>query len=520
MLHIDIIKKTYSIEDNTIYVSIKEHGKTTEYIVKLEQLTNAINNNQVKIIKNKYDKIVDLAGNKIGEWTVLEYIGKKYWKCQCSCGKQKEVYSQSLINKKSLSCGHSTTGFKDITNIRFGQLVAKQYIGNGKWMCDCDCGNKHITSSKLLLSNQSQSCGHNTTKFKDLTGQQFGEWKVLEYIGNGYWKCQCSCNTIANIKGSSLRANKSKSCGHKLRSKLTINNIDYTNESESELEEELYQFIKNTAPHLKIERHNRTILNKQELDIYIPEKKLAIEFNRTYWHSDLHKPRKYHQQKTIDCSKQGIQLIHIFEYEWKNINTQNKIKEYLISILTEQQKIYGRLCDITYIDTKTTKEFLDKYHLQGYTHSSINIGLKHNSELISVMTFGKPRFNHKYEYELIRYCNKPGIKIMGGAEKMFNEFLNKYNHNNISVISYCDITKFSGNVYSKLKFEEDTITRPNYVWVNAQENSILARYQTQKHRLIEQGICNENDTEDIAMKRLNYYKIYNSGNKVYIFNKK
>ena len=65
------------------------------------------------------------------------------------------------------------------------------------------------------------------------------------------------------------------------------------------------------------------------------------------------------------------------------------------------------------------------------------------------MTFGKPRYNKNYEYELIRYCSSHNV--IGGAEKLFSYFIKKYSPNN--VISYCDNSKFDGRVYEKLKFD-------------------------------------------------------------------
>jgi len=64
------------------------------------------------------------------------------------------------------------------------------------------------------------------------------------------------------------------------------------------------------------------------------------------------------------------------------------------------------------------------------------------------MTFGKPRYNRKYEYELLRYCSS--YTVIGGAEKLFSYFLNTYTPK--SIISYCDLSKFTGRVYNRLGF--------------------------------------------------------------------
>lgn len=81
---------------------------------------------------------------------------------------------------------------------------------------------------------------------------------------------------------------------------------------------------------------DRTVIKPYELNIYIPEKRLAIEFNGNYWHSTEQKDYMYHQNKTIACAKQGIRLIHIFEYEW--VNNKYKIKAFLNNIMSDNIK--------------------------------------------------------------------------------------------------------------------------------------------------------------------------------------
>lgn len=52
----------------------------------------------------------------------------------------------------------------------------------------------------------------------DLTGQQFGEWTVLERSTkitkskNVFWKVQCSCGTITEVNGTDLRRGKTTKC--------------------------------------------------------------------------------------------------------------------------------------------------------------------------------------------------------------------------------------------------------------------------------------------------------------------
>lgn len=93
---------------------------------------------------------------------------------------------------------------------------------------------------------------------------------------------------------------------------------------------------------------------------------------------------------------------------------------------------------------------MNKYHLQNFAKLSINLGLYDSDELVSIMTFGKPRFDSNYDFEIIRYCTKSGITIAGGAERLFSNFVNA--HKNASIITYSDISKFTVNIYLKLGF--------------------------------------------------------------------
>lgn len=165
--------------------------------------------------------------------------------------------------------------------------------------------------------------------------------------------------------------------------------------------------------------------------------------------------KHYHQNKSKVALDNGYKCIHIFDWDDKNK---------IINLLLRNTKSYARKCNVDVVNIKNTNEFLNKYHIQGTCKGQkISIGLYEGSELVSLMTFGKPRYNHKYEYELLRYCSSKNI--VGGANKIFTEFLNKYNPS--SIISYCDMSKFKGDVYDKLGFMLDKNNiEPSKHWYN------------------------------------------------------
>lgn len=397
-----------------------------------------------------------------------------------------------------------------------------------RWLCRCDCGTEREVLSKNLRDGRSTACGEcefSKTNRIDLTGKTFGEWHVDSYAGDKYWNCTCSCGRQRKVPGFALRTRGIQQCGHTNR---LIDSTDQHFEKPYNIDLEVYNELKGLIDEDSIKIHDKTVLKalNQELDFYIPEKKLAIEVDGSYWHSQILKDPKYHQNKSLECLNAGVRLIHIFEYEWIQDETREKIKQILRNALDSNiQTIYARKCYIKEIDTDIEREFLNRCHLQGYASSSIKYGLysQQGDELISIMTFGASRFNNQYQYELIRYCNKPQIRVMGGAEKLFKRFIK--DHNPEQIISYCSMSKFNGGVYSRLGFSraDRFITEPNYVWVPynfSNDKTVLTRYQTQIKKLKDQGLDVYGHTEDEIMQNRGYFKIYDSGNMRFIWTRK
>ena len=109
----------------------------------------------------------DLVGKTINELTVLkEYRenNRTLCKVKCSCGKITVVRKDHVKSGSTKSCGHlAYVKPKDITNQRFGKLVALKPTGRDKynnviWLCKCDCGNE-VNVSLNVLGHRTNSCG-------------------------------------------------------------------------------------------------------------------------------------------------------------------------------------------------------------------------------------------------------------------------------------------------------------------------------------------------------------------------
>lgn len=266
--------------------------------------------------------------------------------------------------------------------------------------------------------------------------------------------------------------------------------------------------------------NNRQILNGKELDFYIPNHNFAIEFDGLYWHSEVtgNKNNNYHINKTIKCAEKNIKLIHIFENEW--LFWKEKVKSVIKSQLGKiDNNVYARNLTVVNIDNNVKNSFLEKNHLQGRDNSSVRLALVNSdNKLMSVMTFSKPRFNVKYEWEIYRFANLLNTNVIGGASKLFTYFIKHYNPT--SIITYSDKRYFDGNVYNIINFKELTDTKPNYWYVDNKSKKLYSRLKFQKHKLKKiLDVYDDNLTEWQNMQLNGYDRIWDCGNKKFIWEK-
>lgn len=201
-------------------------------------------------------------------------------------------------------------------------------------------------------------------------------------------------------------------------------------------------------------------IGKYSYDVLLPDTKTLIEINPTYTHNAIGNhwgsglDKFYHRDKTNVGINNGYRVIHI--WQWDDIDR-------ILAMLKDKELIYARNCEVRVITQQTANEFLNTHHLQSsVTGQKICIGLYYENQLIEVMTFGTPRYNKKYQWELLRLATHCDYKVIGGASKLFSHFIK--NNNPQSIISYCDRSKFTGDVYDRIGMKLDEVTEPNKIW--------------------------------------------------------
>lgn len=365
-------------------------------------------------------------------------------------------------------------------------LLKKYGVENIFYLEKYRSNGKKISQDRSIISN----------KLKGYDVVYLDKNKILvKNLCDKHGDVEIDCITFYN---RAYRNRKGKRC-------IICNPISSFSSLELEFEEILINLnIKNYI------KNTKKPLGGLELDFYFPDKNLAIELNGIYWHSELHKDKNYHKNKTELCENKGIRLIHLWEddiYEKRNI-----IISFIKNIFEKtERKIYARNCQIKNIDSKTYRSFLNNNHIQGSINSSVKYGLFYKDEIVSIMGFGKLRSslgskNKNNEYELHRFCSLLNTNVIGAASKILKLFENEYKPS--LVISYAKRDYSVGNLYKKLGFELVKITDPGYYWII--DDKRKHRYNYRKDKISNE--TNKNLSTIEIMHSMGCVRCFDSGN--------
>ncbi len=169
----------------------------------------------------------NLVGSQYGLLTIIDIVDTNKVKCRCECGNEIIFDLKKLKYGKRKSCGclTSKSKLKDISGQRFGKLIAIEYTGKIKshsaiWLCQCDCGNTVEVKVNRLSSGAIQSCGclKSESRIKDLSNKRFG--KLVAKVRTGkkknnsqVWLCECDCGNTVEVSAGNLTSGKTNSCG-------------------------------------------------------------------------------------------------------------------------------------------------------------------------------------------------------------------------------------------------------------------------------------------------------------------
>lgn len=440
--------------------------------------------------------------------------------CICPEGHKYEVaYANFKQGQRCLVCsGRYTRSYEQVKKafMEYGYtLISTEYV-NSSQLLEYVCPNGHKGAIRYNNFQQGQRCpvcAGNKRLDYSVVKQVFEDegYTLLstEYVNNGQ-KLDYICpngHVGAISYGSFQRGSRCSSCS--------------TSVSKAELE--LRSYVVSLLDHSVVEANTRSVIPPLELDIFIPAKKLAIEYCGLYWHSEVGggKPRDYHRTKMDACTEKGIRLITVFEDEYKD--RPEVVKSRIANALgCIKNRVYARKCYVRIIDIATSSAFLDKYHLQGSSSRTEGWGLFYDGVLLQVLTIGRLSRAHAsvvdgkraVVYELKRFASLPGVVVVGGASRLFKAAVSFVKNKGGEYIkSYSDnrYANISNSVYEKLGFElvgESKYT-PHYVLGHKRYRNQALR-KTKEERLT-------GKTEWQLRREQGYDRIWDCGHATYIY---
>ena len=474
------------------------------------------------------EKAKKVHGDKY-DYSKVEYVNAKTKVC-IICPEHGEFWqtpNTHLSGKGCIHCGNASSAKKRKTNIE--EFIKKSNIVHN---------NKYIYTAINYINNK--------TKIRIICPEHGEFWQRPDHHLMGCGCPKCMITRIRNIltsnneefieKANKIHKNKydySKSNYVNNRTKICIvcpehgefwqspdkhlmmEGCPKCSHKTSKPEDEIIKIIQEVNP----QQRNRGLIEKREIDIYIPSLKLGIEYNGLRWHSEkFGKGHEYHLDKLNKCNEQGIKLIQIFEDEWVKHREicESKLKQ--ICGLNTNPKIYGRKCEIREITNKDiVYEFLDKNHIQGRTGFTIGLGAYHEEKLVGVMTFKKEKEGY---WDLNRFATDINYQCIGIGGKLFKHFVRNYPF--IEIKSFADrrwTIDPTNNLYTKLGFEFDSYVPPTYWYYNQKidQNKRFHKFGFRKQHLHKQYGLPLTMTEREMTESLGYTRIWDCGLTKYIF---
>lgn len=483
---IQVIKNQSSNTENFINKARNVHRDIYDYsLVDYEN-----NHTQVEIICKEHGKFLQSPKDHLS--------GKG---CS-SCGKEKTKSRLMLSKDEFIKRANEVHGNKyDYSLVNYKDTRTKVEIICKEHGSFFQSPNKHMQGNGCPACGRERTAEHNfltlddfIRKAKNVHGDKYDYSKSL-YTGADN-KLEIICEKHGKFEQTPhnhLKGTNCPSCGASI------------SKPEIKLKDFIRSFYKG-----EIITNSKNIIPPMELDIYVPNLNLAIEFNGGYWHSEKFKDKNYHLNKYNLCKSKGIRLISI--WEWEYLKDRDKIENFIKNLIVEKKKFFARKLQIKEVDVNTQREFLESNHLQGYIPCTLALGLYKEDELIQLMTL---RIKSKKDklFEIGRLATKTGFTVIGGTKRLFKHLLSFVDFE--TIISYNNMDKFTGDTYESLGMTYESVSIP-YGWIRNTE--YLPRYATQKSKLLKQGY-DKNLSESEIMRSEGFEKIYFTGVSKFVLKK-
>lgn len=198
--------------------------------------------------------------------------------------------------------------------------------------------------------------------------------------------------------------------------------------------------------------------------------KFSVEYNGLYWHSELfNSDLNYHENKTIQCNQSNVNLLHIYEDEWK---TKQIIVKSLIKNLLGLTEKFNQKFEIVELSLEESKLFFEDNHLDGNSESDITFGLSHNNEIISAISLNSVEYSNRKYLKIERFTNKLNFDIPNSLNELTKYVLEYSKMNNYNgLLAYVD-NRICNNeiIYEKSNYKFLEKTELPQLWLTNFKN--------------------------------------------------
>jgi len=274
---------------------------------------------------------------------------------------------------------------------------------------------------------------------------------------------------------------------------------------------EVANFIRSIVPNISLIEKDTSLLNGGELDIFLPDFNLAIEFVDNYSQINSSRESSFHVKKTKACSWRGVELIHITEYDW--INRVDIVKSILRCKLGRGlTNLDISKCSVMEIPSKVKKGFMQTNHIQGNCRSGINLGLFYGEILVGVMLLNRSKFGEVGQFEILRFSLLKDYSVEGGFSKMVEFFKAQYVPT--LLISYINRNYSSGSMYSSSGFIFTGFTKPDYSYIKGSHSYPKQMFSKRILNSI-LPLFNKDLTEKENMEINGFVRVFNTGSLIF-----
>lgn len=281
---------------------------------------------------------------------------------------------------------------------------------------------------------------------------------------------------------------------------------------------------------------DQTVLpGRYELDIVVPSKNFAVEFNGVYWHSEASgKPATYHADKAEMADAAGYQLVQVWEDDWlarqdiiirslaHKLGCAHRLPQVIKDIDPKAtQRVYARKLTPGAASGGEAAVFLQANHIQGPVSASIHLVLRDSDGAIrALLSVRSPSSNARMkrgpgDWEVQRYATcgvVPGgfTRLLKYAEKTLLESgrpLTQW-------ISFSARDISDGGLYEMAGFQAQAHLAPDYRYVGNATNWVRRpkeKFQRKNFRENPDLLWDENWTERQAAAENKLYRVYDSG---------